>query len=195
MRTFLHYSQRLLLGFVLAVGLAACGDDEQTQINYDPVAFHSDDECHICGMVISDFPGPKGEAIGRDGVRKFCSTSEMLGWWLQPENQISDARLYVHDMGQSHWDQPDDEHLIDATQAWYVLGTPLKGAMGASLATFAQETDARDLASKHNGRVVRFEDIDQALLQQTVADQPTQDHHHIDTAHDHTEQDADHNEH
>lgn len=195
MPTFLYYSQRLILGLILAVGLAACSDEKQTQVNYDPVAFHSDDECHICGMIISDFPGPKGEAIGRDGVRKFCSTSEMLGWWLQPENQISDARLYVHDMGKSHWDQPDDAHLIDATQAWYVLGTPLKGAMGASLASFAQEVDARDLASQHNGRVVRFEDIDQALLQQTIADQHTQDQHHVDTAHDHTEQDADHNEH
>src|SRR5690554_7359072 len=76
-------------------------------------------------MVVMDFPGPKGQAVARDGVRKFCSTAEMLSWWLQPENRILQLRLYVHDMGRSHWDQPDDAYLVDATQAWYVTGTGL----------------------------------------------------------------------
>ncbi len=176
MRTLFNTSQRLLLSLMFVLGLAACGDQEKPQISYDPVAFHSEDECHVCGMLIADFPGPKGEAVGRDGVKKFCSTAEMLSWWLQPENQISDARLYVHDMAQSTWEHPNDAYLIDATQAWYVLGTPLAGAMGGSLATFAQEQAARELAAEHNGRVMQFTDIDQAVLQQAAASQHTGEH-------------------
>lgn len=178
MRTLFHTGQRLMLGLIVAIGLAACSDQNKPQISYDPIAFHSEDECHVCGMIIADFPGPKGQAVGRDGVRKFCSTAEMLSWWLQPENQISGARLYVHDMAQGTWDQPDDDYLFDASTAWYVLGTPLAGAMGASLATFAQEQPARELAATHNGQVIQFADITQAVLHQAAASQHAGEHEH-----------------
>ncbi|MDY3197974.1 MAG: nitrous oxide reductase accessory protein NosL [Pseudomonadaceae bacterium] len=164
----------LPLGLILAVllGLAGCGDREEAEVSLDPVAFHSEDECHVCGMVVMDFPGPKGQAVARDGVRKFCSTAEMLSWWLQPENRILQLRLYVHDMGRSHWDQPDDAYLVDATQAWYVTGTGLEGAMGASLASFAEREAADALAARHQGaRVVAFSDIDEQFLQQAAAAQ------------------------
>ena len=157
-----------LLATVLAFGLGGCGEKEETRQTLEPVAFHASDECHVCGMVIADFPGPKGQAVAKNGVKKFCSTAEMLGWWLQPENRHLDAKLYVHDMGRSVWEHPDDEHLIDATGAYYVIGTSLKGAMGASLASFASEQQAQQLAAKHGGRVLRFAEIDQALLQEAA---------------------------
>ncbi len=106
---------KALFATVLALGLAGCGDDkEAVQQTLEPVAFHASDECHVCGMVIASFPGPKGQAVAKEGVKKFCSTAELLGWWLQPENRLLDAKLYVHDMGRSVWAHPDDEHLIDA---------------------------------------------------------------------------------
>ena len=172
MKNRYNFHLGFLLVLLFGLSLAGCGDDEQTQVSYDPVAFHGDDECHICGMIIADFPGPKGQAVERDGVRKFCSTAEMFSWWLQPENRILDARLYVHDMGRSHWDRPDDEHLVDATQAWYVSGTPLKGAMGASLAAFADRAAAEELAAQHEGaEILAFDDIDEAFLAQAAAAQ------------------------
>lgn len=166
MNALYTHASRVMLAAALFLGLAACGEAERDEQPLEPVAFHSSDECHVCGMVISDFPGPKGQAVERGGVRKFCSTAEMLGWWLQPENRMLKAKLYVHDMGRSTWEQPDDEYLIDATSAYYVTGTQLKGAMGAVLATFAEESAAKGLAALHGGRVLRFEDIDQSILQQ-----------------------------
>ena len=145
--------------------LGGCGEAEQAA-SLDPVAFHGEDECHVCGMVIADFPGPKGQAVEKDGVRKFCSAAEMLGWWLQPENRVLDLRLYVHDMAQGSWQQPDDTRLVDATVAYYVTDVPLQGAMGAVLATFANEQDAARLAERHGGSVLRFADINQGVLQQ-----------------------------
>lgn len=154
------------LALLLAVGLAGCGEKEEVEQALDPVAFHDSDECHVCGMIISDFPGPKGQAVEKGGVKKFCSTAEMLGWWLQPENHHAQSKLYVHDMGRSHWDTPDDAHLIDAKTAYYVLGTGLKGAMGVVLASFAEQAVAQKIAADTGGRVLRFEEIDLALLQQ-----------------------------
>ncbi|SDS77894.1 copper chaperone NosL [Halopseudomonas litoralis] len=176
MKTRYNLSLRSLIVLLFGLTLAACGEQDTTPVNLDPVAFHATDECHVCGMVVTDFPGPKGQAVEKDGVRKFCSTAEMLSWWLQPENRILDAKLYVHDMGQSQWDQPDDSHLIDATQAWYVAGTPLAGAMGASLASFADQQAAEALANEHNGTVMQFDEIDQEFLQQAAAAQHSDMH-------------------
>lgn len=172
------HAPRLLLALLLGLGLAGCGEGDKAATNLGPVAFHPSDECHVCGMVISEFPGPKGEAVARDGVKKFCSTAELFGWWLQPENRRLELQLYVHDMGKSAWDKPDDHYLIDARKAWYVVGTPLQGSMGASLASFADEPAARRLAEQYGGRVLRFEQIDQALLQQAAGQQHDMAHDH-----------------
>ncbi len=128
---------RLLAGVLMCLALAACGKAEPPAASEAALAFHPSDECHVCGMVITDFPGPKGAAVGAGGVKKFCSPAEMLGWWLQPENHRADVKLYVHDMGRSHWDTPDDAHLIDARTAYFVIGSGLKGAMGVVLASFS----------------------------------------------------------
>lgn len=189
MRTRYNVYLRLVLAMLFGLFLVSCGDKEATPVSYDPVAFHADDECHVCGMIVMDFPGPKGQAVERNGVRKFCSTAEMFSWWLQPENTLLQARLYVHDMGRSHWDTPDDEHLIDAKQAWYVAGTSLQGAMGASLASFADRQAAEELAAEHAGaQVMSFDQIDQAFLQQAAAAQHGgmghDMHHHPMDSHD-----------
>lgn len=162
-------TRMLALAMLLCFGLVACSESEQVLQSLEPIAFHDDDECHVCGMVISDFPGPKGQAVEQDRVRKFCSAAEMLGWWLQPENQRLSAKLYVHDMSRSDWHHPDGDHLIDATTAYYVAGTQLKGAMGVVLATFPDERSAQQLADERGGEVLRFEEIDQAFLQRATA--------------------------
>ncbi|MDM8347929.1 nitrous oxide reductase accessory protein NosL [Pseudomonas sp. sp1636] len=158
-----------VFALLLVLGLAGCGESEEVKQSLDPVAFHDSDECHVCGMILADFPGPKGQAVEKGGVKKFCSTAEMLGWWLQPENRLLDAKLYVHDMGRNVWEHPDDSHLIDATSAYYVVGTSLKVAMGAPLAPFANEQTAQRFAEEHGGRVLRFDDLDQALLQKAAS--------------------------
>lgn len=166
MESLFKNTTRTLLALLVGLGLLACSEPETEQKSLVPVAFHDSDECHVCGMIITDFPGPKGQAVGKDEVKKFCSAAEMLGWWLQPENHHAQSKLYVHDMGRSHWDTPDDAHLIDAKTAYYVLGTGLKGAMGVVLASFAEQAVAQKIAADTGGRVLRFEEIDLALLQQ-----------------------------
>ncbi|NMZ07982.1 NosL protein [Pseudomonas proteolytica] len=159
-------SMKIGLVLLLSLLLVGCDKPVAAGVGDGPVAFHPADECHVCGMVISEFPGPKGQVVEQGAAKKFCSTAEMLGWWLQPENHHAQSKLYVHDMGRSHWDTPDDAHLIDAKTAYYVLGTGLKGAMGVVLASFAEQAVAQKVASDTGGRVLRFEEIDLALLQQ-----------------------------
>lgn len=156
-----HFS-KWLLAALAAVILAGCSGGEQEVVaKPDPVHFESGDECHVCGMVITNFPGPKGQAFTEreQHTRKFCSTKDMFAWFLQPENENRDHTLYVHNMAQTDWEHPDDTQLIDAREAFYVVGSERAGAMGPTLASFATETEAADFASEHGGEVFAFADI------------------------------------
>ncbi|MGZ7458749.1 nitrous oxide reductase accessory protein NosL [Pseudomonas sp. Ma2-10] len=166
MSTFYLRGVRAMAGLMMCLLLTACDSSAQATYSSAAEAFHPSDECHVCGMIINGFPGPKGEVVERAGVKKFCSTAEMIGWWLQPENHHGDAKLYVHDMGRSPWNAPDDAHLIDAKDAFYVVGTQLKGAMGVVLASFSSREAAEKLAAKQGGHLLRFSEITPAVLQQ-----------------------------
>lgn len=151
-----------LLAALAAITLTACsGNEEQTTAKPDPVHFESGDECHVCGMVIINFPGPKGEAITEKDqhVRKFCSTKDMFAWMLQPENVNRDHTLYVHDMAQTEWEHPDDTALIDARDAFFVVGSDRTGAMGPTLASFATEDAAHGFMMEHGGEVLKYNEI------------------------------------
>ena len=151
-----------LLAALAAITLTACsGNEEQTMAKPEPVHFESGDECHVCGMVISNFPGPKGEAITEkeQHVRKFCSTKDMFAWMLQPENENRDHTLYVHDMTQTEWEHPDDTALIDARDAFFVVGSDRSGAMGPTLASFATEEAAHGFMMEHGGEVLKYSSI------------------------------------
>nr|WP_265013650.1 nitrous oxide reductase accessory protein NosL [Marinobacter zhanjiangensis] len=145
-----------------ALFLVACSESEETaRAKPDPVHFEPGDECHVCGMTITRFPGPKGEAIAgkQEQVRKFCSTRDMFSWLFQPENVNRDHVLYVHDMAQTDWEHPDDTALIDAREAVFVVGSERTGAMGPTLASFADRTDAEGFAGEHGGEVLAFSEV------------------------------------
>lgn len=150
----------LLPALLLSLGLSACGPEE-SKPPQQPVKFESGDECHLCGMAIMGFPGPKGEAyVGRPGrVVKFCSTRDLISWYLQPENRPNTQALFVHDMARSDWQHPDDRHLIDGRAAWYVLGSRQAGAMGPTLASFASKKEAETFANQWDGDVLSFQQL------------------------------------
>jgi len=157
-----------------SIWLTACSDDNTSTDEVKvlgPVAFESGDECHVCGMIITELPGAKAQALESRStqVHKFCSTQDMLSWWLQPENQHLKAELYVHDVAKTPWEDPLDEHLIDARSAWYVIGSSLAGAMGPSLVSYSDRQAAQDLVDAKGGRVLSWEQLDMDVLRELAS--------------------------
>lgn len=144
--------------------LAGCqGEPESASESQLPVTIGDADECHLCGMIINRFPGPKGEAYmhADQPPFKFCSTRELLTFLLQPEHSRQFRAAFVHDMAVSAWHAPDAsaDAFVDARQAWYVIDHDLPGSMGPTLASFRQREDADRFISSHGGRVLAFEEI------------------------------------
>ncbi len=145
----------------LSVFLVGCGEAPQEQMLKQAVAIESSDECHLCGMIISNFPGPKGEAYqsGNDDIMKFCSTRDLFSYLLQPENERQIKEVYVHDMSKTPWQKPEDDYFIDAKSAWFVVGSNQKGAMGQTLASFSKQEHAQAFSENYGGKVYQFKDI------------------------------------
>lgn len=150
------------IALMLVLGVA-CSEQESADqaMVRQAAAIEQADECHLCGMIISNFPGPKGENYNKSSeeVSKFCSTRDLFSFVLQPENKRQVKEIYVHDMSKTPWHKPEDEYFIDARQAWYVLGSEKKGAMGKTLASFAKKTDAEIFMGEFGGKLYSFDEI------------------------------------
>lgn len=169
-----EFPMRWCAAVLMSFLLTACSDDTtspEIAAVAGPVAFAAGDECHVCGMIITELPGAKAQAVESrsTAVRKFCSTQDMLSWWLQPENKHLKAELYVHDVAKTAWQHPQDEYLIDARSAWYVVGSNLQGAMGPSLVSLGTREAAELLADSKGGRVLSWEQLDLAVLQELAS--------------------------
>ena len=154
----------------LLLTTSACSDNAAQQaVIHKAVAMESGDECHLCGMLITLFDGPKGEIFRKEQggkVFKFCSTRDMFSYYLDPENTRNVSQILVHDMSKMPWgsDSIDDKYFIDAKQAWFVTGSEKTGAMGKTLASFSLQTDAQAFAKEFGGKVLSFKDINQYRL-------------------------------
>lgn len=162
----------LFLSLIVVVAVGCSEQAEQQRIIHQAVAIESADECHLCGMLISNFSGPKAELF-RNGVtkadgnsvKKFCSTRDMFSFYLDPENNRNVTTMLVHDMSKAPWDAPNDGYFIDAQQAWYVVGSNKTGAMGKTLASFSAKTDADAFATEFGGNVIDFNAVNYQSLQ------------------------------
>jgi len=157
---------RIFLILFCCYFIVACENNEQAKVSQIPEVIQHGEECHVCGMVINKFIGPKGQAFGHGQSHsvKFCSTIELFSWALQPENSAKISQLFVHDMTEDHWMNPIKNPYIDAKKAWYVWGHKRRGAMGKTLASFKEKSAAEVFAKQYGGQVYGYPQIDLALL-------------------------------
>jgi copper chaperone NosL len=160
MNYFFDYKSILIFG-LMAVLLGCSGEQPKKEMLKQAVAIENADECHLCGMIISQFPGPKGELYQKtsEDIAKFCSTRDMFGYLLQPENQRQVQQVFVHDMSKTPWQKTDDQYFIDARTAWFVVDSSKKGAMGKTLASFSLQEDALAFSNEYGGKVYPFDEI------------------------------------
>jgi copper chaperone NosL len=115
--------------------------------------------CALDGMILLDYPGPKGQIQYTNGETDFfCDTVELLSIYLRPEQQKRVKGIFTQDMGKAKWEDPRD-NWIDARTAFYVAGSNLPGSMGPTFASFARAEDAQSFVAQHGGKVLRFNEI------------------------------------
>jgi len=167
---------KTIISSILLLLIISCGGESKEEKVLKTIAFESADECHLCGMIIEGFSGPKGAISQKTDshIRKFCSTRDMFSYYLDPENKRNVKGLLVHDMGTVPWETPDDKLMVDAKLAWYVIGSNQSGAMGSTLASFSDKALAKTFVKEFGGQILAFDEI----RYEHIAASEKEHHHH-----------------
>ena len=149
-----------LLALATVAPLAACGKSEEKAASTAPVEITQSTSCELDGMLLMDYPGPKGQIhyAGMDQPLFYCDTMEVLNTLLVPEQVRKVNAVYVQDMGHTQCENPQGA-WIDARTAIFVHGSKRKGSMGPTFASFSQEADAKKFIEEYGGELVRMSDI------------------------------------
>ncbi|MCG6552900.1 MAG: nitrous oxide reductase accessory protein NosL [Candidatus Magnetominusculus sp. LBB02] len=126
-----------------------------------PVELTRKHACAVCGMILVDFPGAKGQVLYTDGKYDvFCGTTDMFTFLFQPDSPKNIAAIFTNDMGDANW----KTRWIDAKKAYYVYDTKKSGAMADPFQPFQQEEKARNFTALYGGEVLRFDNITPEML-------------------------------
>ncbi|MGB6066802.1 MAG: nitrous oxide reductase accessory protein NosL [Desulfomonilaceae bacterium] len=107
--------------------------------------------CPVCGMKLGSSIWGPAAVVFKDGkVVGFDTTGDMFRYVLEPKKYGFDAGnikdLFVTEHG--------TKKFIDAKQAFFVVGSDLKGPMGPEVVPFSNKADAERFSSEHKGKRV-----------------------------------------
>lgn len=161
MNTRLIFPRRAFGRYFGSIAIAGLLMACSPSVSKAPVAMEpgSDTACAVDGMLLVDYPGPKGQTHYAEGKPDFyCDLMDLFAMLLAPEQKRVVTVAFVQDMAKTSWDHPVG-NWIDAKQAIYVSGSKKMGSMGPTLASFSQQADAEAFAKKEGGKIIHFEQI------------------------------------
>ncbi len=159
-----RYPLTLLLSLTLALS-SGCSQDSQDTATSAPKTLTRDAVCMLDGMILLDHPGPKGQAIFKNGeVHFFCDTKGLFSTLHDPNYKMKIKQAFVQDFGKREWGSYSDR-WIDVKQAFFVIDSRQLGAMGPTLATFGNRADADHFAEAFGGSVLTFDELDEETFE------------------------------
>jgi copper chaperone NosL len=155
--------QLALLAALGALALAACNDEKSAEAAPPPQEMTASAIGQYCGMNVMEHPGPKGQIIlaSRKEAVWFSSARDALSFTMLPEEPKDIRAIYVSDMAKApSWDEPGASNWVDAKKASFVIGSRMKGGMGAEEAVpFSDRPAAERFAAENGGTVVAFTEV------------------------------------
>jgi copper chaperone NosL len=147
----------LVLALLSTLALASC--EEQTAKAPPPPHQLTDSAMgHYCGMNVLEHTGPKGQIIlaSRAEPIWFSSARDAISFTMLPEEPKDIQAIYVSDMAKApSWEHPGNTNWIDAKQAFFVIGSRMKGGMGADeTVPFSDKQAAEKFTAENGGQVV-----------------------------------------
>jgi copper chaperone NosL len=151
----LHHGKRGNgLSLLLLVLVTGCADNA----NRPPSLRYGEEACDHCRMLINDDRFAAAVVMEGGATRKFDEIACLLAY--QAENPGAVKRCWVCDYRSARW--------LDARAAFFVCSSELQTPMGGGVAAVDSAEEARDLADRLHGRVVRLDDLPSTLKSSTV---------------------------
>lgn len=130
----------------------------------DPVKPSPRAKCPVCGMFVAKYPDWIGEIIFTDGTTVFFDGAKDLfkyyfniGKYHPGKRKGDIAAVYVTEYY--------DLVLINAYEAFFVVGSDVYGPMGRELIPFGNEAAAAEFKNDHKGKkTIKFKDVNIDLI-------------------------------
>ena len=122
------------------------------------------DTCPVCGMFVAKYRPWAATVLYRDGhAHHFDGSKDMFKYLHDMPKWAPGHR--VEDIERIGVTEYYGLTRIDAHQAYYVVGSDVRGPMGHELIPLQSEEDAQEFMQDHAGkRILRFDQIDSELL-------------------------------
>jgi copper chaperone NosL len=123
-----------------------------------------DAKCPVCGMLVAKYPDWNGTIVYRDSTTAyFDGPKDLLNYYLNPRKY--DPAKKRSDIAAVTVKDYYSLAIIDARQAYFVVGSNVLGPMGKELIPFAKKSDADGFRADHLGRKqLRFSEVTLELL-------------------------------
>lgn len=121
------------------------------------------DTCPVCGMLVSKYPAWVATVVYKDGHAHHFDGAKDFFKYLQdlPKYAPGHRREDIRAMAVTDF---YGLQKIDATKAWFVIGSDVLGPMGHEFVPLASAEDAADFLKEHKGaRIVRFDEVSATL--------------------------------
>jgi len=162
-----------LASVLLAFGVLTGCNRKANDAHQPPVPIRDGDTSATCGMYITHYPGPRGEAyiVGAAAPLKFGSTRDVFSFVTRPDVEHRLGAVYVQDTAQIDWAHPSNaaSSFIDARKAFYVAWQPQLGDMGPTFGSFAKRSDAEAFIRRYGGAVLSYAQITPKLVLRLTA--------------------------
>ncbi|RMF87896.1 MAG: hypothetical protein D6736_11855 [Nitrospinota bacterium] len=141
---------------LLVVSFFVMGCSSGQSRDTPPDIRYGEDICDQCRMIISEARFAAGYVTTDGRQRRFDDIGDMLLFHAEHAEEV--AAFWVHDYKREEW--------IRAETAFFVVSRALPTPMGHGVVAFRNEQQARDLADKVAGKVLRFDDLQEHLVAQ-----------------------------
>ena len=119
----------------------------------------AEEKCPVCGMFVAKYPDWTGVITFEDGQRVYFDGAKDLFKYLFGLDRYN-PRKKPGDIRHIHVTDYYDMKFIDATAAFFVIGSDVYGPMGRELIPLVSRPDAETFLKDHNGiKVLPFKEI------------------------------------
>jgi nitrous oxide reductase accessory protein NosL len=152
------FSIILMMGIlVCAIGIADSADQKRKPMM-------KKDKCPVCGMFVYKYPKwvamiefADGSSYFHDGAKDMFKHYMNVAKYTPGKSRQEIASLSVTDYYAVT--------LIDAKEAFYVIGSNVFGPMGHELIPFKDQASAQEFLEDHKGtRILRFSDVSEETI-------------------------------
>lgn len=110
----------------------------------EQIVVNKEEKCPICGMFVYKYPKWAAQIFYKNSHLSFDGVKDLMKYYFQNREPVE--KILVSDYY--------SQKAIDATKAYFVLGSDIYGPMGAELIPFEKESDAKSFYMDHQGKLV-----------------------------------------